>query len=91
MTDKHKLLSQSSPGALLLDEKNLKAKPSRKLRPPVEVLAYRLKDAAIASGISRSKLYEMMPAGSLRTIKVGGSRLVPREALFALLLLEGEQ
>ena len=38
------------------------------------------------SGLSRSTLYELIKNGRLRAVKVAGRRLIPREALEALLL-----
>ncbi len=48
-------------------------------------MAYRVDDASIVSGLSRSTIYELMAAQKLRTIKIGGRRLIPRDALEALL------
>jgi excisionase family DNA binding protein len=48
-------------------------------------LAYRINDAAAVTGLSRSKLYELIAEGRLRSIKVAGRRLIPRDALEALL------
>lgn len=47
--------------------------------------AYRVKEAAALYGLSRSTLYKMMAEGSLRTVKIGGRRLIPSDALEALL------
>jgi excisionase family DNA binding protein len=41
-----------------------------------QVAAYRL---------SRSTIYKLIAAGTLRTVKIGGRRLIPRDALEALL------
>jgi excisionase family DNA binding protein len=51
-------------------------------------LAYRIDDAVKASGLSRSTLYDLISEGKLRSIKVGGRRLIPAEALRQL--LQGE-
>lgn len=48
-------------------------------------MAYHVNDAALVSGVSRSKLYELIAEQKLRSIKVAGRRLIPREALLALL------
>ena len=45
--------------------------------PQPEPLALRIADFTRSVGISKSKLYEMMKAGELQTIKVGGRRLIP--------------
>lgn len=38
-------------------------------------LALRVNEASIAAGISRSTIYKLMAAGTLRTTKVGGRDL----------------
>jgi len=48
-------------------------------------IAYTVKAAAHAIGLSRSKLYLMMDDGTLHSLKVAGRRLIPAEALHALL------
>jgi excisionase family DNA binding protein len=48
-------------------------------------LAYRVRDAARASGISRSGLYRLARAGKLRLVRVGRRTLIPAAALRALL------
>ena len=50
-----------------------------------EKRAYHIKEAVAAYGWSRSTLYKMMNDGTLRTVKVGGRRLIPRDALEALI------
>jgi excisionase family DNA binding protein len=47
--------------------------------------AYAVKEASEMIGISRSMLYLLMKNGALRTVKLGGRRLVPRDAIEALL------
>jgi excisionase family DNA binding protein len=41
--------------------------------------------AVQVSGLSRSTLYKLLTAGSLRAVKVGGRRLILREDLQTLL------
>lgn len=54
--------------------------------PPIaECFAFRVNDAAKLIGWSRSNIYKQMKRGKLHTVKVGGRRLVPREAIEALL------
>lgn len=48
-------------------------------------LAYTVKEATKAIGLSRSTLYAMMKAETLRFVKVGNRRLIPAEALRELL------
>ncbi len=50
-----------------------------------EKLAFRVNEAVAVSGLSRSTLYELLKAGKLRAVKVGGRRLILREDLQALL------
>ncbi|MEO0419479.1 MAG: helix-turn-helix domain-containing protein [Pseudomonadota bacterium] len=33
------------------------------------------------TGLSRSRIYELIDTGELETIKIGGSRLIPYDAL----------
>ncbi len=39
-------------------------------------LAYGIADAAFVSGISRSKLYELLKSGQLASVKIGARRLI---------------
>jgi excisionase family DNA binding protein len=48
-------------------------------------LAVRVPEACRLSGIGRSKLYELIKAGELRTIKVGAITLIPLTSLERLL------
>lgn len=50
-----------------------------------EKRAYRINEAVAAYRLSRSTLYKLIAAGTLRTVKIGGRRLIPRDALEALL------
>jgi excisionase family DNA binding protein len=50
-----------------------------------ERLALRVNEAAAVTGLSRSTLYVLMRKGSLRSVRVAGRRLIPRDALEALL------
>ena len=52
---------------------------------PFERRALRINDAARLYGVGRSTIYKMMNAGKLRTVKIGGRRLIPRDVLEALL------
>jgi excisionase family DNA binding protein len=52
-----------------------------------------LKETAVALRLGRSKLYELMAAGKLRSVKIGGSRRISATALaefVAALEAEGE-
>jgi len=54
-------------------------------------LLYRPKEAASALGIGRDKLYDLMRAGRLRSVKDGGARFITADALAAYIaMLEAE-
>jgi excisionase family DNA binding protein len=55
---------------------------SENLNSPPKVL-HSIKDAAFALSLSRSKLYELMQSGALKTVKVDGRRLVPAASIAA--------
>jgi excisionase family DNA binding protein len=42
-------------------------------------------EAATALGIGRTRVYELMAAGDLRSVKIGRSRRIPVEALTAFI------
>ena len=48
-------------------------------------LAYTIKEAAAAVGLSRSKLYVLMGSGELPSIQIGKRRLIPADALQKLI------
>jgi excisionase family DNA binding protein len=48
-------------------------------------LSLRVNEAAAVTGLSRSTLYVLMRKGALRSVRVAGRRLIPRDALEALL------
>jgi excisionase family DNA binding protein len=52
---------------------------------PEEKRALRINEASALYGISRSTIYKIMGEGTLRTVKIGGRRLIPRDAIEALL------
>jgi len=54
--------------------------------PAVECLTYSVAEAAKVIGVGRTVFYEQLVAtGRLRTVVVGGRRLVPRSAVHELL------
>jgi hypothetical protein len=53
--------------------------------PPDIALAYRVNDAIKVSGLSRSSLYRLIGQGELHSVVVAGRRLIPADALRALL------
>ena len=42
--------------------------------------AYQVNEAAIAYRLSRSTLYKLMATGTLRSVKIGGRRLIRRRS-----------
>ena len=48
-------------------------------------IAYSIQEAAKATSLARSTIYNHIAAGRLRSIRVGGRRLIPADALSALL------
>ena len=51
----------------------------------IEKRAYRIDEFCAAYGLGRTKVYELIKSGKLRTVLVDGRRLVPRDAGDALL------
>jgi len=51
---------------------------------PEEKRAYRVNEAVAAYRLSRSTLYKLISDGTLRTVKIAGRRLIPRDAIEAL-------
>ena len=47
----------------------------------IQPMLYGVKDAATATSLGRTKIYELMDSGELPSVKVGTRRLIPREAL----------
>ncbi|WP_340268125.1 helix-turn-helix domain-containing protein [Sphingobium mellinum] len=50
----------------------------------IEPLTVRISTAVQLTGISRSRLYELIQSGELKTVKVGRSTLIPYKSLKAL-------
>ena len=46
-----------------------------------EKLLFSPTEAAAALSVGRSKVYELMRLGALRSVKIGGCRRIPRAAL----------
>jgi excisionase family DNA binding protein len=44
-------------------------------------LAYSFAEVEVSTGVSRATLYRMVDAGKLRTVQLGGRRLVPAAEL----------
>lgn len=51
------------------------------LEPRAPVITVRIREACRITGIGRSKLYELIGAGDVETIKVGTITLIPVESL----------
>jgi excisionase family DNA binding protein len=68
---------QAAPG-----EQNSSTKPQSWEN---ERLAWPIDDFCRAIGLGRTKVYAMIGDGTLRTVMIGGRRLVPRDAAEALL------
>lgn len=58
------------------------------MRSNTPKLAYSIKEAAHASSLGKSTIYNYIQAGKLEARKVGGRTIIPAESLRAL--LEGE-
>jgi excisionase family DNA binding protein len=54
-------------------------------QPSVDRRALRPKQAARIYGVSRTLIYDWMKRGKLTSVKVGGARLIPVDALENLL------
>jgi excisionase family DNA binding protein len=48
-------------------------------------MSYTIAEACQATGISRSKLYELIGTGTLRTFKLGSRTLIKTSALAAMI------
>jgi excisionase family DNA binding protein len=49
--------------------------------PTEEIMLFGVDQAAAVLGIGRTNVYALMRDGKLRSVKVGGRRLIPRSAL----------
>ena len=52
---------------------------------PEDRRAFHVKEFCALYGLSRSTVYKMIQSGALRTVRIGGRRLIPKEAAEALL------
>ena len=50
-----------------------------------EPLTVRIKEACRMTGIGRSKFYELIAAGEIEVVRIGGMTLVPLESLRSLI------
>jgi excisionase family DNA binding protein len=51
----------------------------------IEKRAYRIDEFCAAFGLGRTKVYQLIKSGKLRSVLIDGRRLVPRDAAEALL------
>jgi excisionase family DNA binding protein len=49
--------------------------------PPLERISVRIPAAVEMTGLSRSRIYELMKNGEIEYVKVGSSTLIPTESL----------
>lgn len=47
----------------------------------MDVLLYRPEEAALAIGVSRSRIFELLAAGQIESVTIGRSRRIPRAGL----------
>jgi excisionase family DNA binding protein len=47
--------------------------------------AYRISEATSTFGLSKTTLYKLIKSGQLRSVKVAGCRVIPADAIEALL------
>ncbi len=55
--------------------------PNHTAAPAPEKLAFNIPEVCAATGVGRTTVYKAIKAGALKSIMVGGRRLVRREAL----------
>jgi excisionase family DNA binding protein len=60
-------------------------RPSEQPNAYTPKLAYSVAEACAAIGISRPTMYVLMERGQLRTVKIGGRRLIPATELERLI------
>ena len=59
-------------------------------QPYADRQTLRVKEASATSGIAKTKIYELIGDGTLKTVKVGRARLILRTSLDALLTPQAE-
>jgi predicted DNA-binding transcriptional regulator AlpA len=52
-------------------------------------IAFKLQDAAVYSGLSRSRLYSLMKTGEVESFLIGGRRMIARSAIDAFFADKG--
>lgn len=48
-------------------------------------LAYSIREAMHASSLGKTKIYELITAGQLQAVRIGGRTVIPAESLHALI------
>ena len=48
-------------------------------------LAFSIREACEASSLGRTKIYDLIKAGELQTVRIGGRTVIPAESLHALI------
>jgi excisionase family DNA binding protein len=56
-----------------------------KRHPQIEPISVRIPEAVRLTGLSRSRLYELMKSREIEVVKVGTSTLIPYESLRAFI------
>ena len=64
---------------------SFKMKGMSDMQTETNKIAYRMDEAVRASGLGRTFLYERIASGELKSVKVGGRRLILRSDLVAFL------
>jgi excisionase family DNA binding protein len=62
--------------------------PASQSEPRGTVVMHRIADAVTISRLCRSTIYNHIRSGALKSVKVGGARLISDEALRKLLKIE---
>ena len=70
---------------MVTDEEAVQAAVNKAIGGETPKLLYGIEEATHATGIGRSKLYELMAAGELESIKCGKRRLIPADSLVAFI------
>ena len=56
-----------------------------RVHPTVDKIGYRVSEVVAATGLNRSRVYELMAEGRLAYRQIGGVRVIPRSAIEALI------
>jgi excisionase family DNA binding protein len=84
--------SGGNPAKILLLKRLSESKRGQSMKHEAtnksDIKMHRIDDASAISSLSRSTLYDHIRHGRLKSIKVGGRRLIPDSALRELLQIE---